>query len=351
MIQPGQILQNRYRVIRRLGEGGCGATFEVEDAGTLKVLKVLLLDNFDERETKEKAIALFQQEARVLSRLAHAGIPKVEPDAYFTWPDAAAGTQHCLVMEKIEGQNLREWLQENPPISQERAISWLKQLAEILREVHQQEYFHRDIKPANIMLKPDGQLVLIDFGAVRQVTGTYLAKMGVGREGTQILSPGYTPVEQYEGRAVPQSDFFALGRTFVHLLTGSHPLDFPKNERQELQWREHAPAARPQLADLIDDMMALLPGNRPQNAQIILQRLDAAGGAGVPVSSPGVEPVSHPQNPGSKMRRFGKIRVNLKLAASVLLGLGWLWFSSPQIALNLNEIGLNNYLEKQYKSA
>ncbi|MBW4492274.1 MAG: protein kinase [Oscillatoria princeps RMCB-10] len=351
MIQPGQILQNRYRVIRRLGEGGCGATFEVDDAGTLKVLKVLLLDNFDEQETKEKAIALFQQEARVLSRLAHAGIPKVEPDAYFTWAEAAAGTQHCLVMEKIEGHSLREWLQENPPISQERAISWLKQLAEILREVHQQEYFHRDIKPANIMLKPDGQLVLIDFGAVRQVTGTYLAKMGVGREGTQILSPGYTPVEQYEARAVPQSDFFALGRTFVHLLTGSHPLDFPKNERQELLWREGAPAVRSQLADLIDDMMALLPGNRPQNAKIILQRLDAAGGAGVPVSSPAVEPVSHPPNPGSKVRRFGPVGVNFKLVASVLVGLGWLWVSSPQIAFALNESGQKNYLEKRYESA
>ncbi len=350
------LLQNRYRGIQLLGKGGFGLTFEVDDGGTPKVLKILT-------NHCSKAVTLFQREAAVLMRLHHPGIPKVERDGYFT--ALARGSRqplHCLVMEKIEGQDLEKWLASrgNQPIAPEQAIDWLKKLVEILVVLHQEQYFHRDIKPANIMLKPDGQLVLIDFGAVREVTDTYLGKVGAGQNGTNIGSAGYRAPEQSDGKAVPQSDFFALGRTFVHLLTGKHPVELNDDaETGELIWRDIAwgfhgrTRVSESLADLIDWLMATARGKRPQSAEIILECLEGigAGGAGVPVSAPAVEPVSHPPNPGSKVRRFGPVRVDLKLAASVVLGLGWLWVSSPQIALALNESGHKNYLEKQYKSA
>lgn len=140
--------------------------------------------------------------------------------------------------------------------------------------LHQSELFHRDIKLSNIMLKSDGQLGLIDFGTVRQVTNTYLAKIGGGLEVTGIVSPGYTPLEQVNGKAVPQSDFYALGRCLVHLLTGTHPLDFPEDAQTgELLWRNHVPQVETWLADLIDDLIAPFPGKRPLNTQEILQRL------------------------------------------------------------------------------
>jgi serine/threonine protein kinase len=98
-------------------------------------------------------------------------------------------------MEKIEGQNLEEWLESKSAHLSRTSPKLAKQLVEILDKVHQQGLWHRDIKPSNIMLKPDGNLVLIDFGAV-----------GVGE--TRIISADYTPTEQMKA-TVLQSDFFA----------------------------------------------------------------------------------------------------------------------------------------------
>lgn len=265
------LVNNRYRLLRplrELDEFSPTDIFEVDDGGTLKVLKVLKRPKWSE---------MFQREARVLQQLRHPGIPKVEPDGYFTLsPSQGAKELHCLVMEKIEGKNLENWVNLYGKIPQNLAIDWLKQLADILKVVHEKDLFHRDIKPSNIMLRPDGQLVLIDFGTVREVTGTYLAKVGSDRQITGIISPGYTPPEQAAGKAVPQSDFFALGRTLVHLLAERHPVDLPENPKTgELVWLQNAPQISPALADLIDEMMAPFPGKRPQNARVILQRLEA----------------------------------------------------------------------------
>lgn len=263
------LLQGRYRLIKPIGRGGFGKTFEVDDCGTPKVLKVLLKNH-------SQAVSLFQREAEVLTYLHHPGIPYVEPNAYFTFlPTNSQKPLHCLVMEKIEGWNLSEWLavQGNQPISQEQAINWLEQLVEILEQLHQHNYFHRDIKPSNIMLRPNGQLVLIDFGAVREVTETYMAKLAQDKI-TGVISPGFTPPEQAEGRAVPQSDFFSLGRTFVYLLTGISPLKFPEDcKTGKLVWRISAPQISKSLAGLIDYLMAPFPGKRPQNVQEILNCL------------------------------------------------------------------------------
>lgn len=263
------LIAGRYRVTQLLGEGGFAKTYEIDDRGFPKVLKVLQLK-------EPKAIALFKQEANVLQKLKHPGIPRVEPQGYFTVQMRSSKIPlHCLVMQKIYGQNLEQWLgdRNNYPITQEEAIDWLKQMIDILQEVHRWQFFHRDIKPTNIMLQPNGQLALIDFGSVREVTDTYLAKMGVGHRGTVIASRGYAPPEQENGHPVPQSDFFALGRTFVHLLTGKHPLEFYDPRTDSLQWRNAAPKISPLLADFIDYLIARLPGNRPQNAHVMIQRL------------------------------------------------------------------------------
>ncbi|HEY9637707.1 MAG TPA: serine/threonine-protein kinase [Coleofasciculaceae cyanobacterium] len=277
MIYPGLLLQDRYRVLHPLGKGGFGQTFEVADGGIRKVLKVLNLDRFHNSDSKKKAVSLFQREAAVLCKLLHPGIPRVDPDGYFTLIEATGETLHCLVMEKIEGPNLKQWMvtQGNQPISQEQAIAWLQQLSDILGQVHQQEMVHRDIKPSNIMLRPNGQLVLVDFGAVREITETYLHKQQRNVTGTVIISAGYTPPEQAEGHAVAQSDFFALGRTFVYLLTGKQPTDFDKDSRTgKLQWRDSAPQISKRFADLIDYLMAIFPGRRPQTSQMILRCIE-----------------------------------------------------------------------------
>ncbi len=304
MIRPGILLQDRYKVLQILGKGGFGQTFEVDDCGTLKVLKVLSMARFQNPEAKQKAISLFQREAAVMSRLQHPGIPRVEPDGYFAIAEASGETLHCLVMEKIEGLNLKQWLenQGNQPITQEQAISWLKQLTEILSQVHQQELVHRDIKPTNIMLRPKGQLVLIDFGAVREITETYLHKQQQNATGTVIISAGYTPPEQAEGHAVVQSDFFALGRTFVYLLTGKPPTDFDKDPRTgKLNWRDSAPQVSKQLADVIDYLMAVFPGKRPQTPQMILRCIEEVISPSPPL--PPAPPIQEKRSPTPVTRK------------------------------------------------
>jgi serine/threonine protein kinase len=272
------LLKNRYRLIlplRPLHVRGHAEIFEVEDLGVeaaigsrYKVLKVL-------KKNDSTLVRLFKQEADALNKLNHPGIPKISlGDGYFTVSlPRQSKPLHCLVMEKVEGENLQDWVDKNGTVSQEEALNCLKQLLEILDYLHQNQYFHRDIKPSNIMRRPTGQLVLIDFGTIREITQTYIVKIGGREEVTCIWSPGYTPAEAISGKAVPQSDFFALGRTLVYLLTGKSPLELPKvSERSEqLNWRESAPQVSPLLADWVDYLMAPSPLQRPPNTSFILK--------------------------------------------------------------------------------
>jgi len=363
MINPGQILQDRYQAIQLLGDSGFGQTWEVDDGGTRKILKILQVPKAIDDEEMEQVISLFEQEANVLIQLHDLGLPKVESEAYFIELTEDVGPLHCLVMEKIEGVNLSEWLKQNhhnKPIEEEQAIAWLTQLVEIISKLHQHHCIHRDIKPTNIMLRTStvqnqdntfvqeivsenlshssqvetkdtevtkaenlspilltqknvaqqgnntetleategdksevenqknhiaepqqlpkqewGQLALIDFGATREVTETYLRQVE-GKDVTGIISQGYTSPEQYEGKVTRQSDVFAIGRTLVYLLTAENPTKLPTEPQTgRLIWRDHATHISQELADLIDEMMENLPQCRPQTTEDILERLAA----------------------------------------------------------------------------
>jgi len=377
MINPNDILLERYKIIRSLNAGGFGQTFEIEDGGIPKVLKVLKLGEFSGPQTQKKLISLFEREAKVLMQLEHPGIPKVERDGYLMIPNPDSfDPLYGLVMEKIEGSNLQDWslAQGQQPLSIDLALNWLKQLVEILQELHQRQYFHRDIKPSNIMLKPSGQLVLIDFGAVREVTDTFLGKIGAGRAGTGLISSGYTPPEQYEGKAVPQSDFFALGRTMVHLLTGKSPLELENDPHTgQLIWHKDAPTVSEAIADLIDYLMGPFPGNRPLNTQTILSILSEISQTNLTKSSSGNSSLwlelkntkinlNQPENsfylpkpaqsPPLPYIRFFNFKIQFKSAALLfLIFLGILWSFSPYLAIALNEKGLEYYQLNQVKKA
>jgi serine/threonine protein kinase len=267
------LLGDRFRNLQILNHSQFSLTSEVLDLenNVTKILKILVSQH-------PRAKALFEQEAYVLQTINHKGIPKIEPDGCFVSQDRGwLLNRSCIVMEKIEGISLAQWLQQDSPqfLSNQQTHHWLVQLTEILEQLHTQAFFHRDLKPSNILLKPDGQLVLIDFGAAREITETYLSKVGGGQDLTCIGTPGYTPPEQLEGMALPQSDFFALGRTLVHLLTQKHPLELPKHPKTgELMWRDEAPELSKDLGDFIDRMMAHFPGHRPANIQVIQQQLE-----------------------------------------------------------------------------
>jgi serine/threonine protein kinase len=276
--QSPLLLKQRYRATKVLGSGGFGKTYEASDLGTPnKVIKVLI-------NNSPKAVELFQREAEVLGQLNNPGIPRVEPNSYTVFhPADGQDPVHCLVMEKVEGMNLRDYLKQlRHPIDSETAERWLKELVLILQAVHERGILHRDIKPQNIIFKPDGKLALIDFGAVRKGTGTEIATAaGGGTEvashmasGTTVSSVGYTAPEQMNGEALRQSDFYSLGKSFIFLLTGKEPSEISYDAHEDvLQWRRYAPDVESKLETLIDQMTSTLVRQRPQNAQDILRLL------------------------------------------------------------------------------
>ncbi|WP_315791798.1 serine/threonine-protein kinase [Fischerella sp. JS2] len=340
----GSVLEllGRYRVMRLLSDKtGFGKIYEAYEQDRPKILKVLK----ENLNSDAKAVELFQQEAVVLGQLDHPGIPN--EDSYFPYQTRDGLLLHCIAMEKIEGPNLEGWLkqQQNRPISQAQAIAWLNQLAEILVLVHGKQYLHRDIKPSNIMIRPDGQLVLIDFGTARELTRTYLAKVSSGGGGiTAITSSGYSAPEQMNGQAVPQSDFFALGRTFVFLLTGRHPLDMYDSYHNVLYWRDRATHVSPLLLDLIDWLMARDVAQRPTNAQEILQRLAEQESQLTPstaatinvvghLTTEQLEPATTTLPPKTQQRRIPLLAWFAALLVSLgLLGIVALAMRSPKFA-------------------
>ncbi|MGB7311304.1 MAG: serine/threonine-protein kinase, partial [Nodosilinea sp.] len=232
--------------------------------------------------------------------------PQVEPEGYFLYYPADDGpadvTQplHCLVMEKIDGPNLKQWMvqQGNHPISEKQAMLWMTQLTDVLDLVHQHNYFHRDIKPENIMLRPSGQLVLVDFGAAREMTQTYMANLSDSGI-TTVSSAGYTPPEQEQGQAVPQSDFYALGRTLIYLITAKLPNDTTiyNSRTNAFMWRPLAPQISAPLADLIDRLIAPAAAHRPQSTAMILEHLAQVRSrqiSGLPRSAKGTAPTAWP---------------------------------------------------------
>nr|WP_265338685.1 serine/threonine-protein kinase [Nodularia sp. LEGE 04288] len=268
LIKPLRPLDFRYRT----------EIFEVvDDKGTRKVMKVL-------RSQRPKEISLLERETLTLQLFNHPGIPRVIDDLFTVIPNNSSTELHCFVMQKFEGLNLEQWVKANGRISQALALNWLTQIVKIIDEVHRSGFFHRDIKPSNIIVQPDGQLGLIDFGAVREVTHSYLAKvsgsggndMGLGHhEITVLVTAGFTPLEQINGQAVPQSDFYALGRTLAYLVTGIHVTNLPTDpQTTRLIWRNKAQHIEKLFADLLDELMAPAPGKRPPSTQVILQRLE-----------------------------------------------------------------------------
>ncbi len=262
-------LKNRYIPLQLLGSGGFATIYTVWDlqTNTEKVLKVLV-------ETAPKALELFEQEAAVLASLHHPGVPKVEPDSFFiqTLSHPQARQLPCLVMEKINGPTLADMLDQYPQGCPEGLVfNWLKQAVEILQELHRRNIIHRDLKPSNLMLRQNtGQLVMIDFGGAKQIGWGHRGK---GGSSTRLVSPGYSPPEQISGGSiVAQTDFYALGRTMIHLLTGKYPADLEDPITGELRWRNLVHVSG-DFADVLDEMVQADVQKRPASAAQIQRKL------------------------------------------------------------------------------
>ena len=255
-------LLGRYRLVEPLGKGGFGAVWLAHDEqrGELCAVKQSHADSPELAEVLEA-------EATLLAGLNHPALPTIR-DHFLV--DGCA----CLVMDYIEGGDLGMLLANEPRgVPARRVVEWANALCAAVQYLHTlpQPVLHRDIKPSNVKLTPAGRVVLIDFGIARELTA---ASMGL----EHAVTPGYSPPEQYRGRADPRSDVYALAATFYALLTGKTPLSAP----ERLAGAELLPpsALRPDLGAALDEpIMRALDldlNQRPQSPTQLAAALSAA---------------------------------------------------------------------------
>ncbi|PSR15650.1 serine/threonine protein kinase [filamentous cyanobacterium CCP3] len=268
------LLGGRYQVVRRLGSGGFSRTFLVTDLHLPNhprcVIKQLKVQDKD-TGTLDMARRLFDTEAQVLYQLGnHPQIPSLM--AHFE-----EDQEFYLAQEYIEGSRLNRQIEEGKPWSETRVVLLLQEVLEILSFVHRQQVIHRDIKPSNLIRRHrDGKLVLIDFGAVKQVTSSPLldAETGATNITVAIGTHGYMPNEQYAGKPRFSSDVYAVGILGIRALTGLHPQKLEEDPlTSEIAWRQHAPTVSSSLAAVLDKMVRYDFRDRYPTAQEALEAL------------------------------------------------------------------------------
>ncbi|MBN1146995.1 MAG: serine/threonine protein kinase [Anaerolineales bacterium] len=214
-------LNGHYLILRKIGQGGMAAVYQAVDArqlGALWAIKEMSDAALATPHERQYAIHAFQQEANLLRRLNHPNLPKVV-DAFTE--SFAGGDKHYLVMEFVPGQTLQTTLENRPgPFSEAEVLSWAMQLCDVLAYLHGQtpKIIFRDIKPSNIMLTPQGQIKLIDFGIAR------FFKPEKTKDTLALGTPGYAAPEAVSGQTDERSDVYSLCVTLHHLLTLHDPI-------------------------------------------------------------------------------------------------------------------------------
>jgi eukaryotic-like serine/threonine-protein kinase len=254
MLQVSTILRNRYKIIKHLGSGGFGATYLAEDSNipiTPKpkcVVKHLQPSN-PAPEVLELAKQLFEREATTLYKLGnlHPQIPKLSE--HFQ-----ENGEFYLVQEFIDGKDLSYEIVPGQKLSETDTIQLLQEILEVLAVVHQNNIIHRDIKPANIMRRSDGKIILIDFGAVKEIKGLSMSQ-GQVTSTIAIGTPGYMPSEQAVGEPRLCSDVYAIGMLGIYAATGIQPHQLPKDPNNgEVIWRNWANISD-KTANVLDGMV------------------------------------------------------------------------------------------------
>lgn len=225
-LQPGDILQDRYRIIGTLGVGGFSSVYQARDMRFANVTKLCAIKEMvnlaPDPKIREITTRTFEREASILATLDHPSVVSVHD--YFS-----EGARSYLVLEFIRGKDLESLLTEQSDFyKQEDVLDWALQICDVLSYLHKHRpdpIVFRDMKPSNVMLDPHGRIRLIDFG---------IAKLFQSEEkNTTIGTEGYAPPEQYRGEASPAGDIYGFGATLHHLLTRQDPRLEPPFSFQE----------------------------------------------------------------------------------------------------------------------
>jgi len=273
-MQSGKILRNHYKIIDSLGSGGFGDTYLAVDLdlpGNPKCVVKHLSPKSSDPRVLDIAQRLFDKEAETLYKLGTDSdqIPKLF--AHFQ-----EGREFYLVQEYIEGHDISKELTPGKKLSESYTIALLKGILEALAVAHQNNIIHRDIKPENLMRrKSDQKIVLIDFGAVKEIS-----VLTTGKQPTTITltipigTPRYMPREQSNGQPKLSSDIYAVGMVGIKALTGKNPQNLPRDLKTgNVIWRQEARVSN-RLANILDTMVQEYFPQRYENATAVLEALD-----------------------------------------------------------------------------
>ncbi len=265
------VLQNRYRIVRVLGQGGFGRTYLAHDQNRFNEYCVLkeFMPARGEPHQIQKAKELFKREATVLYQLRHPQIPQFH--ALFEQEQRL-----FLVQDYVEGKNYRtllaERLRRQQTFTEPEAYELLLKVLPVLEYIHSCGVIHRDISPDNLMLRQQDQMpVLIDFGVVKDIASRLQPARASGA--TSVGKLGYAPSEQLQtGRVYPASDLYTLAVTVLVLLTGCEPQELYDDQTLTWRWQQRI-TLNPGLANVLTKMLSHRPGDRYASAKEVLKAL------------------------------------------------------------------------------
>lgn len=258
-LECGDALQEgNYKILGQIAFGGLSAIYLAEDENQnsqLVILKESVLPESADDEARDKAVEMFQREARLLCSIRHRNIAQVYD--YFVEQD-----RHYMVLQHLDGRTLRDYVQEFGKQQETTVLRWALELATTLSYLHKLNppVIHRDITPDNIIIRKDGSVSIIDFGAANNFLGTATC--------TVVGKSAYIPLEQFQGKARLVSDIYAFGATLFFVLTARDPAPFSVSDPLEAGAYVSA-----EMNDLVKDCTAVKPEVRLTGVEELLDRL------------------------------------------------------------------------------
>jgi serine/threonine protein kinase len=273
-VTMAKLLNNRYRILQTLGNGGCGETFLAEDTHmpslrkcVIKHLKPATRDPATYKIIKQR----FEREAAILEMSSQLTVQIPTLHAYFT-----ENHEFYLVQDWIEGKDLARLIAETGSLTEPEVRDFLISILKVLDVIHAQGIIHRDLKPANIIRREKDNLpILIDFGAVKEVLNTGVAQDGSPVTTTLVIgSLHYMAPEQTLGHPVFASDLYALGLTTIFMLTAKTPPEWKVAGASSNAWQPFAPNVSPALMNTLNKAISPETQERFASAREMLQALD-----------------------------------------------------------------------------
>lgn len=259
MTEIGTVIDGKYEILKEIGHGGMSTVYLAMDKRLNKQWAVKEIRKKGSGKNDEIVVNSLLAEANLMKRLDHPALPRIVDII-------DNGITIYVVMDYIEGESLDKILSEYGAQPEERVVEWAKQLCNALSYLHSQKppIIYRDMKPANVMLKPEGNIKIIDFGIAREYKEQNLS------DTTVLGTKGYAPPEQYSGQTDPRSDIFALGMTMHHLLTGIDP----RNGEPYAPVRQWNPELSEGIEIIIDRCVEPAAENRYQSCSDLLYDLE-----------------------------------------------------------------------------